>query len=277
MAAFTRRGLVAGGAAALLAGRPLRAAEPAPPEVRAAAREAVGTAQGSLDKARAIVAWTHRKLAWTDTDYKDRSVVEILRRGGGNCYEQAVLVRALFAEAGLRVRMTAEVNVQPANPQRQRDAEARIREVGPSASVFGLRHNDHRWLEVWDDDGSDWVPCDPTLDVVGHEVWTRARLGFGPRPVHEIIPYKDMLFPIAVFATEGSTYRSRSRRYLVDDFARYEPGVAESPEWPLWRELIARADVKVQAAFEGRHDFHEDAALIDQLIAVYGLLNRTLA
>ena len=75
--------------------------------------------------------------------------------------------------------MTREVNVQPTNDRRQRDAAALVASQGPRASVFGRRHNDHVWIEYHDRETGRWLPSDPTINIVGLEDWVPARLGFG--------------------------------------------------------------------------------------------------
>ena len=42
-----------------------------------------------------------------------------------------------------------------------------VTQRGMSYSVFGLQHNDHVWLEVWDDATKSWFPADAAYGVVG--------------------------------------------------------------------------------------------------------------
>lgn len=243
-------------------------------DIPALSAEAVGSAASPSAKVEAVVDWTHHNLDWTGTDYTRRTVEEVLERGGGNCREQAMVVQALLAPAGVATRQVREINIQPPNPDRQQTAAEMVVERGPSASVFGLRHNDHVWIEFEDVAAGEWRPADPTIHLVDFEQWVTARMGFGVRPRHDVIPYGDMLFPIALAATTPDRHviASRSRRYLIDAFGAYVPGVAASPHWTRWTELIATADPLALGAIEGRHNLHEDGALMDALTAIYEAL-----
>ncbi|HTU11649.1 MAG TPA: transglutaminase-like domain-containing protein [Allosphingosinicella sp.] len=251
----------------------LPAAAPAARTLAEVSRAAIGDAATAAARVRAVIAWTHANLDWTTTDYQDRTPEQVLARGGGNCHEQARLVRALLAPAGVETRLVREINVQPASERRQRDAEEMIARTGPRASVFGARHNDHVWTEYRDVEQGEWVPADPTLNVVGIDAWVRARLGFGPRPVHEIIPYADMLFPVAVVAPlAGGRFEGRSERLLVRGFAAHVPGVAARPGWARWAELVSRAEALVILTMQGRHNLHDDGALLEELSRAYAAL-----
>ena len=50
------------------------------------------TANDSTDyqKARTLLNWVSNRLEWVATDYKRRTVKEILDRGAGNCYDLAL-------------------------------------------------------------------------------------------------------------------------------------------------------------------------------------------
>ena len=246
--------------------------------IDAASREAVGSAATAAAKVRAVIDWTHRRLDWTATDYQRRTPQEILDRGGGNCYEQASVVRALLAPAGVPTRLTREINIQPANPERERDAEALIAREGLRASVFGERHNDHVWTEYEDHELGEWVPADPTLNVIGVGPWVLARLGFGARPVHEVIPYADMLFPIAVVVPSGpGQFVKRTRRLLVEGFAHYVPGLARCVEWPEWTRRVSTAEEHLILTLQGRYNFHDDRPNLDALIAIYAALKARMS
>jgi len=228
------------------------------------AREIVGTETASMAKARRIIDWLNANFVWTDTDYGRRSLVEIIERRGGNCAEQARVARALMTVAGIRTRQIAEVNIQPESPQRQKDAEEVVAQYGASASVFGLAHNDHRWLEVFDETTESWQPADPTLGLVGVEQWMRARVGFGARPVHHILPSRDMLVPVAIFALpeDGSfeTATDRTGFYLVEQFGGlYGEALTTQPEWAQWRERVQALSPVISQAFQGTVNLHTRA------------------
>ena len=232
----------------------------------ALARQAAGNAKTTLDKVRAIVAWTNQSFEWTYTDYKTRTVDEIIERKGGNCDDQARVAVALMNELGIRTRRVKEINIQPEDAGRQQRAEALVAKSGAKASVFGLRHNDHVWTEFWSDETHEWTPADPTLNLVGFDAWIRARAGFGARPTHPILPSRDMLVPIAIFAIAGNVMVPRTERYLIDGFNSVYGGNLESlPAWHDWVRAIVAVQPAALGAFEGRENLHAHA---DQILAV---------
>lgn len=237
-----------------------------------AARHAVaGLAAGSAttERVTAVIGWTNRSLEWTATDYQKRTAQEVLDRGGGNCAEQAMLVSAMLEPLGIRVRTVREINIQPENPGRQERAARLVEARGPQLSVFGLRHNDHAWIEYWNAEADEWTPADPTLDLVGYDAWITARLGFGERPQHAILPSRDMLAPIAVASRTESGFEPRSRRYLVDGFARAVPEAPATPEWPRWTEAVLALEPLAVGAFQSRVNLHAEAERIAALGAIY--------
>lgn len=244
----------------------------AAPDLAEIARTAAGPARTATARVEAVVDWTHRNLKWTATDYRSRSVAEILERGGGNCLEQADVVRALLGEIGIPTRRIREVNIQPQSADRARGSRELMGRMGLRASVFGFQHNDHVWIEYFDKASGEWLPADPTLNLIGRKAWSRARLGFGPRPVHEIIPSRDMLVPIAIFVETGDParpYLDRTRHYLIEAFAAEIAGARRNPRWSSWEAQIGFLHRRVMAAFEGRHDLHRDDEAIDRLRRTY--------
>jgi transglutaminase superfamily protein len=242
------------------------------------ARQAAGNAKTTLEKVRAIVAWTNNSFEWTYTDYKSRTVDEIIERKGGNCDEQARVAVALMNELGIRTRRVKELNVQPENPDRQKRAEQKVAEIGAGASVFGLRHNDHVWTEFWDDETHEWTPADPTLNLVGFDSWIRARVGFGARPTHPILASRDMLVPFAIFAISEKALIPRTERYLIDGFnAAYGGELEKLPAWRDWVRALVAVQPASLGAFEGRENLHTHA---DQIVAAkdaYDLLGKQYA
>lgn len=241
-------------------------------DLDALARTAAGDARTPTEKITAVVAWTHRALEWTGTDYRSRSVTEIIERGGGNCNEQASVVRALLTRLGVQTRRIREINIQPPSTRRAQNARDMIGRQGSRASVFGFQHNDHVWIEYFDEQTREWLPADPTLNLIGRESWSRARLGFGARPVHDILPSRDMLVPIAVLAETGDAARpfeDRTRHYLVNGFAAHVPEARQRGQWSSWVQQITALNPLVVAAFDGRHNLHEDNEAIDRLRRTY--------
>lgn len=232
--------------------------------IRSLAQEIAGAETASMAKARRIIDWLNANFEWTDTDYGRRSLVEIINRRGGNCFEQARVARALMTAAGISTRQIAEVNIQPESPQRQKDAEEVVARYGVSASVFGLAHNDHQWLEVFDETTETWQPADPTLGLLGVDQWMRARVGFGARPVHHILPSRDMLVPVAIFALpadgkfENAT--DRSSFYLVEQLGSlYGDALTTRPEWAQWTQRVQTLSPVISQAFQGQINLHTRA------------------
>lgn len=242
-------------------------------DVAGLARRIAAPAGTSEQKVRAVVDWTNRTLDWTTTDYKSRDVAEILARGGGNCAEQAGVVRAMLDAVGVRTRRIREINLQPASERREANARQRVAEVGPRASVFGRSHNDHVWIEFFDEQANDWRAADPTLKLVGDDAWLRARVGFGARPTHAILPSRDMIVPVAIFAEVpepgGGRFEERSQHYLVDGFARIEPRAARGPIWSSWTAQIELLQPLARGAFEGVLDLHTAQSLLETLGRTY--------
>ncbi len=224
------------------------------------ARTAAGEATTTLNKVHAVVGWANQSFKWTYTDYRQRTVDEIIARKGGNCFEQAIVVAALLNELGIRTRSVREINIQPDSRLRQWSAARRVAETGRRASVFGRRHNDHFWIEFRDDANGEWTPADPALDLVGFDAWLRARVGFGTRPTHRILPSRDMLVPIAIFAQADSAYESRTGHYLLAGFnAVYDGRLEKLAAWEEWTTAITALEPATRGAFEGTVNLHEHA------------------
>lgn len=137
---------------------------------------------------------------------------------------------------------------------------------GPTASVFGYQHNDHRWLEVFC--SGTWIPADATLGVCGEPEWLAARMGFGPRPEAA----KDMIVPIMVFAMDavGRVQEDRTEHYLISLFEHYVEGKVP-PDAPLreWTRLVRMLARGGQRAFEGDESFFQYGDLIQRALDVY--------
>lgn len=229
-----------------------------PVDKAALARMAAGDATTTLDKVSSVVGWANRSFKWTYTDSRQRTVDEIITRKGGNCFEQTIVVAALLNELGIRTRSIREINIQPDSRLRQWSAARRVAKTGRSASVFGRRHNDHFWMEFWDDATGEWTPADPALGLVGFDTWLKARVGFGARPTHRILPSRDMLVPIAIFAQTDSTFESRTVHYLIAGFnAAYDGRLERLAAWPEWTSAISILEPATRGAFEGTVNLHE--------------------
>ncbi len=239
----------------------------------------------ALEKTRRLIDWSQTNLAWTSTDYVRRTPEEVLARRGGNCAELASVLAFLLESIDLRVRWVAELNVQPRSDRRQRDAEAIVREKGARASVFGRRHNDHRWLEIYDPSSEEWFPADPSVGVAGVSAWEAARLGFGARP-HSPVPAvaattREMLVPFAVMTLDSerrAPVEDRSVHYLVEQFDRYYGGrLSRLPAWPEWVAAVQELSAAALEAFRGTRNLHRMEPRIVAVEQIYRRLERQAA
>jgi hypothetical protein len=248
------------------------AQQPAPDTLRfgALARSVAGSGT-SLERTTRLVHWVNDGFTWSATDYASRTPFEIVARREGNCAELAKVLRVLLDSADVRSRWVVEINVQPApTPRRQETAARLVAQRGNRLSVFGLQHNDHVWLEVWDDVGQRWFPADPAYGVVGLDEWVAARLALADRPrprVDAVVPIAaDMRVPFVVLAKGslgGDVEEDRSEYYLVERFSRlYDAKLETLPSWAAWRDAVRKLAPLARGAFAGTHNLHEDTARI---------------
>jgi hypothetical protein len=226
-----------------------------------------GTAEARV---RALVDHLHRRMPWVATDYRTRTVDEILARGRGNCADHARVLLDLLKAGGFEARWVREINLQAPSERRQASARAKVAEGGKGFSVFGYQHNDHRWLEVRDPASGTWFPADSSLGVVGGEAWARARLGFGARPA----AVADMIAPVFVEAVQpGGLSEPRSEAYLLRAFGAMEGGrVRTLPAWPVWEKAVRALEPHASAAFRGTEDLQEQADTLAALAGAYAAL-----
>lgn len=249
------------------------------------AKEVVGTTSGSVEKTRRLVEWLHQNLQWSYTDYQQRTVEQILTRRAGNCAELARVLQAMLDQAGVKSRWVAEINIHPVTPRRQATAARKVEELGNRASVFGLRHNDHRWLEVFDEASQSWVPADPSIGRVGVDAWTRARLAFSDRlrsPIAAVDKVtQEMIAPVVVVAVDSRSSKvteTRSTHYLVDGFnALYGGKLSALAAWSRWTAAVDQLATAGAGAFEGRVNLHQHQQLIDEAAESYEALRREAA
>ncbi len=246
------------------------------------ARSVAGDDPSTIGKTKRLVTWINTGFQWSATDYQKRSVEEIVNRRAGNCAELADVLFAMLQAAGIRSRWVAEINVQPRDEGRQARAEMRVAEQGNRMSVFGLMHNDHRWLEVLDDKSGSWFPADPAVGVVGVKEWVAARLAFGNRPappvpaVAEIT--KGMITPFVIIALEsrgGKLVENRSNHYLIEEFNEFYDGrLGKLPSWSEWEATIRQLSALGASAFAGETNLHQHAKLVERVWRVYEKLRR---
>ena len=240
-------------------------------DIRAFAHEVSRSAKSDVGRAQAIVHWLTDHFEWKATDYRKRTVQEIIERRGGNCNDLAQVALAAMKELNIPLRRVHEVHIRTVSPDRGVRARALVKEKGKTLSVFGTHHNDHIWLEVYDSGTKQWFPADPWSGLVGIDEWMNARVGFGKRSgPNPDAP--DMIVPIAIFAAdaEGKFTLDRTRHYLVDEFARLYGGTLHTlPEWKEWTALLDGIGDKVAGAFAGTTDLHEYEPEIDSLATAY--------
>ncbi len=226
------------------------------------------------EKAGTIVRWLATHFDWTATDYKERTVEQIVERKGGNCNELAKVTMALLQRENVRWRKVQEINIHRESLERRATAEKKIHDVGNRMSVFGKRHNDHVWVEIYDEKSGEWFPADPSLGLIGEDEWLKARVGFGTRVTLNPLS-EDMIVPMGVFAVAGkdSLIEDRTRHYVVDGLNRITDGRLEhSKEWKSWVDGVSFLDDKCWGAFTGKVNLHEYEAQIDSLASVYSVL-----
>jgi Transglutaminase-like superfamily len=250
-----------------------------PSEIDGLARTVAGNGT-PVQRATNLLNWVNRNLEWTSTDYVMRSAEEVLARGGGNCAELSRVFERLLRPSDVQYRWVAEVNLQSRSDERQANAAEKMREYGNAASVFGLMHNDHRWLEVRDESGA-WIPADPAVGVIGLKPWLLMRADLGPRPA-PVLPAtaaitRDMIVPIAVVAldADGKPHEDRSAYYLIEGLGNlHDKRVRTLPHWQDWTRAIEAFAPDASAAFRGKANLHTRADEIANLMTVYSELQR---
>jgi hypothetical protein len=246
------------------------------------AESVTGDKGSAYEKTGRLVSWINTNFKWTYTDYQKRTVEEIIQRRGGNCAELANVLYALLQSAGVQARWIAEINIQPKSQRRQNNAEGLVKKIGNRGSVFGFMHNDHRWLEVYDDATQTWFPADPAVGVIGLKNWILTRLGFAERPTSPVPEManitKDMIAPFVVLAMEskgGAPKEDRSAFYLIDGFNQVYGNKLESlPSWQNWVAQIRQLSPLAASTFKGDNNLHQNASLIEQLSLTYEKLSR---
>jgi hypothetical protein len=255
--------------------------QPVVPNIRVLA-DSVARSGTAFAKTQRLVHWVNDSFKWSATDYQSRTPEQIIARRAGNCADLASVLHMLLDTLGVRSRWIREINVQPSpTPRRQRDAAAMVESRGKRYSVFGLQHNDHVWLEVWDDSSQSWFPADPAYGVVGLTEWLPARLALNDRPkprVAAVVPIAaDMLAPFVVVAGEkrgGPFAIDRTAYYLIDGFAQslYHGGLTQLPAWQQWVTAVQTVSPHAAAAFAGDENLHAYTDDIARLKATYDAL-----
>lgn len=230
----------------------------------------------NFERAKTLMNFVNLNLRWLPTDYEERTIKEILARGGGNCFELAKVYMALVRSTGIIFRPIAEINIQPYSISREENSSKKIEQFGNKMSVFGGQFNDHRWVEVYDIETGDWVPVDPTMNVFGTEQWLKARVWFGKRNSIDTSFTNSMIVPFAIFVTDSTRSNmteSRSEHYLIKEFNNlYGDELSQLPSWATWTKLILQIQNHAENAFEGKENLHKYSKEISELFQTYSNL-----
>jgi hypothetical protein len=236
-----------------------------------------GTGENDFARARTLLYWLSSNFDWLATDYQNRTVNGIIARGGGNCFELAKVYVAMIKAAGLRYRSVAEINLHPVTPDRQERAAAMVKERGNNYSVFGLQHNDHRWVEIYNATNNSWEPADPSMGVIGVNDWLKARVWFGERKTIDTAISNQMIVPFAIFVTGSNNMpeESRTAYYLIDRFdALYSHRLSALPEWNAWAKAVNALTEPAKNAFLGKENLHIHQQEIAKLADSYERLRQ---
>jgi hypothetical protein len=232
----------------------------------------------SLERAKTLLHFVSNTLQWLPNDYEQRTVKEILARGGGNCFELAKVYMKFIKVLDIKYRPIAEINIHPISENRLRTARKKVAQIGNRMSVFGRQHNDHRWVEIYDESTTEWIPVDPTMNVFGVTEWLKARAWFGSRVTIDTTITNAMIVPFAVFVNNSAQNRkweSRTAHYLIDELDNlYNNELSRLSAWDSWTALIKNLDEPARLAFEGKVNLHSYSKEIDAVERSYQLLKK---
>jgi transglutaminase superfamily protein len=228
----------------------------------------------NYEKAKGLLSWLSNHFEWKATDYQKRTVKEIIVRQGGNCFELATVYMALLKELNLTYRPIAEINIHVYSEQRGNTAEEKIKQSGNRMSVFGKQHNDHRWVEIYDDKTGEWVPADPTMNIIGFDQWLKARAWFGERHTINDEFSGDMIAPFAIFVVNNNNKslmdENRTLFYMVTKLDNlYDGKLSKLPSWSKWVSGLQTLSNAAKKAFEGDENLHNYSEQISELAKVY--------
>lgn len=242
-------------------------------------RSITGHHDNAFDKAQALLHWLSHRLEWKATDYQTRTVNQILARGGGNCFELAKVYMAMIKSIELPYRPVTEINLHVTSEQRQKTAASKVAQSGNRMSVFGYQHNDHRWLEVFDEKTDRWEPVDPSMNVIGMEQWLKARAWFGNRVTIDTSITNDMIVPFAIFVVGENSQltEDRTAHYVSTGLNQlYKGQLSSLPSWKKWNDQLTFLSPLAKAAFEGKENLHHHAGKISDIINTYQSLKKEL-
>jgi transglutaminase superfamily protein len=228
----------------------------------------------NYEKAKALLGWLGNNFDWKATDYQQRTVKEIIARKGGNCFELATVYMSFLKELNINYRPIAEINIHKYDEQRGERAAQYVKESGNRMSVFGKQHNDHRWVEIYDDKTKEWVPADPTMNLIGFDQWLKARAWFGERHTINDEFSSDMIAPFAIFVVsrDNKSKMEENRTLLYMDTkldALYDHQLSKLPSWNQWISGLQSLSAAAKRAFDGEENLHNYNDQIAQLAVTY--------
>lgn len=247
-------------------------------DLKSFADSITGNEKDAYQKARKLLYWLSSNFEWKATDYQTRTVNQIIARNGGNCFELAKVYMAFIKEAGIPYRGITEINIHTYTPRRQATAAEMVKQRGNTASVFGLQHNDHRWVEIYDSNTGAWQPADPSMGVIGLADWLKARVWFGERRTIDTAITNHMIVPFVIFTVgaNGRLEENRTNYYLIESFNQLYGGkLALLPEWKEWTEQVSALTEPAKNAFMGKENLHNHQDAIARLSELYGQLKRS--
>ena len=238
-----------------------------------------GGSTQNFEKAKNVLFWLSSNFEWTATDYKKRTVKEIIVRKGGNCFELASVYMALLKELDIVYRPMAEINIHVISDTRQQTAQQKVELSGNRMSVFGRQHNDHRWVEIFDETSNQWIPADPTMNIIGFEQWLKARAWFGERHTIADDVSSNMIAPFAIFVADvrnsSVMIEDRTQFYMVEQLnALYNNKLSGLPSWKDWVNGLTILSSASKNAFAGRENLHNYSRQIAGLAETYEKLKK---
>ncbi|MFJ1105490.1 transglutaminase-like domain-containing protein [Bacillus sp. GX] len=208
------------------------------------------------EKVNTIFAWLNEEFEWVQTDYVERTVEEILARRAGNCAEQAKVVEKVLTHIGIETRWILEINSHSESMERQNFSLNLIEKHGDFYSIFGWNHNDHRWLEYYNNNLKQWIPIDTAFGVLNINHWLEKRMSF----TRESIPTTQQIIPFCIVALSKKRDVSEvlSNFYLIDQFDKFYNGMlSETTVWEEWKLVINKLTEVGIETYSGRSNLHK--------------------
>ncbi|HFK1764351.1 hypothetical protein AT258_20265 [Bacillus wiedmannii] len=232
------------------------------------------------EKVNTIFSWLNEEFEWVQTDYVERTVEEILAKRAGNCAEQAKVVEKVLTHIGIETRWILEINSHSESMERQNFSLNLIEKHGDFYSIFGWNHNDHRWLEYYNNNLKQWIPIDTAFGVLDINHWLEKRMSF----TRESIPTTQKIIPFCIVALSAKRDVSEilSNFYLIDQFDKFYNGtLSETTVWEEWRLVINKLTEVGIETYSGHRNLHKYQNEIKRFTNLYlklkqGVLTNTV-